>query len=58
MVSDTNSNSTVYNTISQLNNSDIEIPDEIANSEPSPPTFSQPLIQPIHSQPSSYQTFR
>ena len=50
MESDTNSNTTVYNTISQFNNSDIETPAEFANSEPSPPTFSQPPFQPIHSQ--------
>ena len=37
-----------YNTISQFNNSDIETPDEFANSEPSPSTFSQPPFQPIH----------
>ena len=50
MESDTNSNTTVYNTISQFNNSDIETPDEIANSEPGSSTFSQPNFQPIHSQ--------
>ena len=50
MESDTNSNTTVYNTISQLNNSDIETPDEFTNSEPSPSTFSQPPFQPLHSQ--------
>ena len=49
MESDTNSNPTVYNTISQFNNSDIETPDEFANSEPSPSTFSQPPFQPLHS---------
>ena len=49
MESDTNFNTTVYNTISQFNNSDIETPDEFANSEPSPSTFSQPPFQPIHS---------
>ena len=47
---DANSNTTVFNTISQFNNSDIETPDEFANSEPSPSTFSQPPFQPIHSQ--------
>ena len=41
---------TVYNTISQYSNSDIETPIEFANSEPSPSTFSQPHFQPIHSQ--------
>ena len=50
MESDTNSNTTVYNTISQFNNSDIETPDEFANSGPSPSTFSQPSFQPLHSQ--------
>ena len=44
--SDTN----IFNTISLFNNSDIEKPDEFANSEPSPSTFSQPPFQPIHSQ--------
>ena len=50
MESDTNSNTTVYNTISQINKSDIETPDKFANSELSPSTFSQPPFQPIHSQ--------
>ena len=50
MDSDTNSNTTVYNTISKFNNSDIETPDEFANSEPSSSTFFQPSFQPIHSQ--------
>ena len=50
MDSDTNSNTTVFNTISQFNNSDIEAPDELANSEPSPSTFSQSAFQPFHSQ--------
>ena len=50
MESDTNSNTTVYNTISQFNISDIETPDEFASSEPSPSTFSQIPFQPIHSQ--------
>ena len=49
MESDTNSNTTVYNTISQFNNSDIETPDKFANSERSPSTFSQPPFQPLHS---------
>ena len=42
MDSDTNSDITVFNTISQFDNSDIETPDELANSKPSPPAFSQP----------------
>ena len=50
MESDTNSITTLYNTISQFNNSDIETPDEFANSEPSPSQFSQPPFQTIHSQ--------
>ena len=50
MDSDANSDITVFHTISQFNNSDIETPDEFANSEPSPPTFSQPPFRPIHSQ--------
>ena len=50
MESDTNSNTTVYNTISQINNSDIETPDEFAISEPRPSAFSQPPFQAIHSQ--------
>ena len=50
MESDTNSNTTVYNTISQFNNSDIETPDKFTNSEPSPSAFSQHPFQPIHSQ--------
>ena len=50
MESDTNSNTTKFNTISQFNKSDIETPDECANSERSPSTFSQPPFQPFHSQ--------
>ena len=42
MNSDTNSDITVFNTISQFNNSDIGTPDEFANSEPSAPAFSHP----------------
>ena len=58
--SDTNSDISVFHTISQFNNSDIEIPDEFSNSEPSssiysqtnPSNFSQPPFQPINaSQP-------
>ena len=47
MESDNISNTTVYNSISQFNNS---YTDEFANSEPSPSTFSQLPFQPIHSQ--------
>ena len=50
MDSDTNSDITSIKTIYQFNNSDIETPDEFANSEPSPPAFSQPPFRPIHSQ--------
>ena len=58
--SDTNSDTLVFRTISQFNNSDLETPDEFANSEPSPSTysqtnsqnFSQPPFRPINtSQP-------
>ena len=55
MNSDTNSNISVLYSISQLNNPNIETPDEFADSEPSPsnnfPTnssvFSKPPFQPI-----------
>ena len=50
MDSDANSDITVFHKISKFNNSDIETPDEFANSEPSPSTFSQPPFRPIHSQ--------
>ena len=50
MDSDANSDITVFHTISQFDNSDLETPDEFANSEPSPSTFSQPPFHPIHSQ--------
>ena len=53
MDSDTNSDITVFNTISQFNNSDIETPDKFANSEPSPPAFSQPPYRPIHPHPTN-----
>ena len=61
MVSD-DSTRTIFNTISQFKNSDIDTPDEFQNSEPSPSTFSQPPFHPIHHQhpdetssaPSSY----
>ena len=58
--SDTNSDISVFHSISQFNNSDLETPDNFANSEPSPSTysqtnpshFSQPPFQPINaSQP-------
>ena len=41
MNSDTNSDISVFYTISQFNNSDVEIPDEFADSEPSPSTHTQ-----------------
>ena len=59
-ISDTNSDISVFHTISHFNNSGLETPDEFANSEPSPSTysqtnpsnFSQPPFQPINaSQP-------
>ena len=58
--SDTNSDISVFHTISQFKNSDLKTPDKFANSEPSPSTysqtnpshFSQPPFQPINaSQP-------
>ena len=45
--SDDNSTNTVFHTISQLNDSDMETPDEFQNSKPSPSTFSQPLFRPL-----------
>ena len=66
MNSDTNSDITIYTTISQFTNSDIETPDEFAGSEPSPSrhtpisstTFSKPPFKPIqsHSQHTSPYT--
>ena len=61
--SDTNSDISVFHTISQFNNANVETPDEFAEFEPSPSThtqtnssvFSQPPFQPIqsiHSPPS------
>ena len=55
MNSDTNSNISVLHSISQLNNPNIETPDEFADSEPSPSNnfqtnssiFSKPPFQPI-----------
>ena len=58
--SDTNSDASVFHTISQFINSDLETPDEFPDSEPSPSTysqnnpsiFSQPSFRPINaSQP-------
>ena len=53
-----NSDITVFHTISQFEHSDLETPDEFADSEtssstfsePSPSTFFKPPFQPIHSQ--------
>ena len=58
MISDTNSDITVFQTISQFNNSDAETPNEFADSEPSPSTytqtnsssFSKPPFRPIQPQ--------
>ena len=58
MNSDTNSDITIYTTISEFNNSDIETPDEFADSEPSPSThtptsstiFSKPPFQSLQTQ--------
>ena len=50
MDSDTNLNTTVYNTISHFNNSNLETPDKFDNSEPRPSSFSQPPFKPLHSQ--------
>ena len=55
MHSDTNSDISVFHTISQFNNSDVETPDEFADSEPSPSihtqtnssAFSKPPFRPI-----------
>ena len=55
MNSDTNSDISIFHTISQFNNSNVETPDEFADSEPSPSThtqtnssvFSKPPFQPI-----------
>ena len=41
MNSDTNSDISVFHTISQFNNSDVETPDGFADSEPSPSTHTQ-----------------
>ena len=53
MDSDANSDITVFQTISQFDNSDLETPDEFANSEPSTSLFSQPPFRPIQSQAQS-----
>ena len=45
MNSDTNSHISVLYSISQLNNPNIETPDEFANSEPSPSNSSTPFPQ-------------
>ena len=43
MNSDTNSDISVFHTISQFNNSDVETPDEFADSELSPSTHTQTI---------------
>ena len=55
--SDTNSDISVFHTISQFNNSNVKTPDKLADSEPSPSThtqtqtsvFSKPPFRPIQS---------
>ena len=64
MNSDTNSDITIYTTISQFNNSDTETLDEFADSEPSPfthtptssTTFSKPPFRPMQNQHTSPYT--
>ena len=41
--SDTNSDISVFHTISQFNSSNVETPDEFADSEPSPSTHNQTI---------------
>ena len=43
------SNQTVFNTISNFDNSDLKISDEFFEAELRPTSFSQPLFQPIAS---------
>ena len=58
MNSHASSDITVFQTISQFENSDLETPDELADyeltpstfSQPSPSTFSKTPFQPIYSQ--------
>ena len=57
MDSDANSGMTVFHTISQFENSDLETPDKFANSEPSQSTFFQPHFRPIHSQAQTESPF-
>ena len=45
MNSDTNSDTRVFQTLSQFNNSDIEIPDEFTDSEPFPLPIAKPTLQ-------------
>ena len=42
------STNTVFHTISQFNNSDIDTPGKFQNSEPSPFAFSQPPFRPLY----------
>ena len=41
MNTETNSDISVFHTVSQYNNSNVETPDEFADSEPSPSTYTQ-----------------
>ena len=41
MNSDTNSDISVFHTVAHFNNSDVETPDNFADSEPSPSTYTQ-----------------
>ena len=51
MNSDTNSDITIYTTISQFNSSDIETPDEFADSDRSPSTHFQTSLTTISKSP-------
>ena len=50
MNSETNSGISVFHTVSQYNNSDVETPDEFADSEPSPSSYTQ-ITSSIFSKP-------
>ena len=52
MNSVTNSEITIFQTVSQFKNSEIETPDEFADSEPSPSTYTQ-ISSSTHSKPHS-----
>ena len=55
MNSDTNSDITVFQTISQFINSDIETPADFADSEPSPSTYTQTNDHRSNSHPANLQ---